>query len=249
MTRDVQAAAYFEEAASWERDRAKQAQRTLRLACIAAVLGWLCATAAVLAVSTLAPLKRVEPFVVRVDNSTGVVDIVPAYVGGAPISEAVTRYLLTHYVQVCERFNFATAEADYEECGAYHTPQRNQQWYARWSTANPQSPLNLYKDGTTLRAQVKSISFFQRGSGVMDLAQVRYLTAKRPAGGANEQVAHWIATVQFAYVEPARDPKLRRWNPLGFRIIDFRPEQEVESEALLAGPPDAASARTPESRR
>ena len=43
--------------------------------------------------------------------------------------EAVTRYFLTHYVSVCERFNFSTAESDYEECGAFHSAQRNQAWY------------------------------------------------------------------------------------------------------------------------
>ena len=34
-------------------------------------------------------------------------------------------------------------------------------------------------------------------------------------------------TVQYAYTKPAKDPKLRRWNPLGFKIVDFRPEREM----------------------
>ena len=46
-----------------------------------AAAGWLCAVAAALALALLMPLKRVEPFVVRVDNSTGVVDVVPMYGG------------------------------------------------------------------------------------------------------------------------------------------------------------------------
>ena len=33
---------------------------------------------------------------------------------------------------------------------------------------------------------------------------------------------HWVATIQYAYAEPAKDPKTRRWNPLGFKIVDFR---------------------------
>ena len=133
----------------------------------------------------LMPLKRVEPFVVRVDNATGVVDVVPVYSGQSGVPEAVTRYLLTHYVTVCERFNFATAESDYEECGAFHTAQRNQAWYALWNPSNPASPLNAYKDGTSVRAQVTSVSFFKRANGVGDLAQVRYVKAKRSAGSAN----------------------------------------------------------------
>ena len=30
--------------------------------------------------------------------------------------------------------------------------------------------------------------------------------------------------------EPARDPKIRLWNPLGFKIIDFKSEPEVTLE-------------------
>jgi type IV secretion system protein VirB8 len=188
----------------------------------------------VAALMLLMPLKRVEPFVVRVDNSTGLVDVVPVYAGRAEIPEAVTRYFLTHYVTVCERFNFSTAESDYEECGAFHTAQRNQAWYALWNPTNPASPLNLYKDGTTLRAQVVSVSFFKRASGVADLAQVRYIKGRRQAGAAEEQRTHWIATIQYAYAAPSTDPRARRWNPLGFKIVDFRTEPEVGEEPVAA---------------
>ena len=68
---------------------------------------------------------------------TGIVDVVPAYDGQATVDEAVTRYFLTHYVTICERFNFSTAESDYEECGAFHAAQRNQAWYALWNANNP----------------------------------------------------------------------------------------------------------------
>ena len=144
-----------------------------------AAAGWLCAVASALALVLLMPLKRVDPFLVRVDNSTGIVDVVPVYAGRATPEEAVTRYFLTHYLTVCERFNFATAESDYEECGAFHSAQRNQAWYALWTTTNPLSPLNLHKDGSSVRVQVNSVSFFTRASGLSDLAQVRYLKAAR----------------------------------------------------------------------
>jgi len=88
---------------------------------VVAAAGWSCAVASAMALVVLMPLKRVDPFVIRVDNSTGIVDIVPVYAGQATPEEAVTRYFLTHYVAVCERFNFSTAESDYEECGAFHS--------------------------------------------------------------------------------------------------------------------------------
>jgi type IV secretion system protein VirB8 len=218
---------YFDAARSWDTDRTEQYRRSATVAWWVAAAGWVSAVASAAALLMAMPLKRVEPFVVRVDNTTGIVDVVPVYTGGASPDETVTRYFLTHYLTVCERFNFASAESDYEECGAFHSAQRNQIWYARWTATNPASPLNVYKDGTSVRVQVKSVSFFTRASGLTDLAQVRYLKATRPAGGAEDTITHWVATVQYAYAEPAKDPKTRRWNPLGFKIVDFKSEPEV----------------------
>jgi type IV secretion system protein VirB8 len=221
---------YFIEAESWDADRAAQLRRSARAAWWMAGTGWLCALASIVALLLLMPLKQVVPYLVRVDGSTGIVDVVPVFAGHATVEEAVTRYFLTHYVSVCERFNFSTAESDYEECGAFHSAQRNQAWYALWTATNPKSPLNVHKDGSTVRVQVNSVSFFTRASGLSDLAQVRYLKALRQGAGADESFTHWVATIQYAYGEPAKEPKTRRWNPLGFKIIDFRSEPEVLSE-------------------
>jgi type IV secretion system protein VirB8 len=220
-------AAYFREAASWDEDRVAHANLSARRAWTAAGAGWICALVSAGALTLLMPLKRVEPFVVRVDNSSGVVDVVPVYDGKAGLTQTVTRYFLTHYITVCERFNFATAESDYEECGAFHAAQRNQAWSALWNTNNPASPLNVHKDGSTVRVQVESVSFFERASGVGDLAQVRYLTAERQVSAAEARLTHWIATIQYAYTSPSKDPRVRRWNPLGFKIVDLTAEPEV----------------------
>jgi len=120
MKPDAELAGYFAEAAAWDADRIAQGRRTdASFALGVAGAGWVAVLALSIALMGLMPLKHVEPFVVRVDNATGIVDVVPVYHGTAGVQEAVTRYLLTHYVMVCERFNFATAESDYEECGAF----------------------------------------------------------------------------------------------------------------------------------
>jgi type IV secretion system protein VirB8 len=210
-------------------------ERSVRVAWRVAAVSSLCTVLTIVALLVLMPLKRVDPYLIRVDSSTGLVDVVPVFSGDTPLPETVTRYFLDHYVTTCERFNFATAESDYEECGAFHNPQRNQVWYAAWAKTNPNSPLNLYKDGTTVRAQVTSVSFFTRADGVGDLAQVRYVKAKRQSGTAEEERTHWIATLRFAYSKPAVEAATRRWNPLGFKVLDFRPEPEVLSETPAAG--------------
>jgi type IV secretion system protein VirB8 len=219
--------AYFRESTSWDDDRVAEAQRSARVAWRVAGAGWVCAVTGGASLLLLMPLKRVEPFVVRVDNTTGIVDVVPVYAGDATVDQAMTRYFVTHYITICERFNFETAESDYEECGAFHAAQRNQAWSTLWSKNNPASPLNVHKDGSTVRAQVESVSFFQRGNGASDLAQVRYVKAARQGGGGAESLTHWIATLQYVYTAVSKDPRVRRWNPLGFKIVELVSEPEV----------------------
>lgn len=227
MNATSELAGYWQESASWEADRTLQWQESARIWRWVAAAGWACALCVAVAVVVMMPLKRVEPYVIRVDSSTGIVDVVPQYDGRAQPSEVVTRYLLTHYVSVCQRFNFATAENDYAECGAFHSAQRNQVWYAQWKRTNPDSPLNLYKDGSVVQASVTSVTFLKESDHEPSVAQVRYLRRVQPAGDAAEQVSHWIASIRYQYLQPAKDPRQRTLNPLGFRIVDFRVEQEA----------------------
>jgi type IV secretion system protein VirB8 len=223
---------YFEEAASWDADRVAQARRSAAVAWRVAAAGWLCALASSVALTFLMPLKRVEPYLIRVDNSTGVVDVVPLYAGHAQLGEAVTRYFLTHYITVCEQFDYARAESDYEECAAFNSPRLNQAMYAKWNRANPSSPLNVHKDGSTETVRIESVSFFKRASGASDLAQVRYARYERQGEGAPGQISHWIASIEYRYGNPPDDGRSRSWNPLGFEVLDLSIEPEVLGTSL-----------------
>ena len=59
----------------------RESARSARVAWWVAAAGWTCAVSRRARLVILMPLKRIEPFVVRVDNSTGIVDVVPVYDG------------------------------------------------------------------------------------------------------------------------------------------------------------------------
>jgi len=227
MSMDSAPREYLEEAASWDADRVAQAARAAAVAWRVAIAGWLCAVASSTALALIMPLKRVEPYLIRVDNSTGVVDTVPVYTGRAVLGEAVTRYFLTHYISVCERFDYSFAESDYEECGAFNSARLNQAMYVKWSRANPSSPLNVHKDGSTETVRVESVSFFKRAAGGPGLAQVRFARIKREGDTVSGRVTHWIASIEYRYGKPPGDLRTRSWNPLGFEVLDVGIEPEV----------------------
>ena len=227
MSSDTALQAYLEEAASWDADRLAQSARMTAVAWRVAAAGWLCLIASTVALALLVPLKRVEPFLIRVDNTTGVVDMVPVYTGHAALGEAVSRYFLAHYITVCERFDNALAESDYQECGAFNSVRLNQALYAKWNRVTPRSPLNVHKDGSTVSVRIESVSFFKRESAASDLAQVRFARIERQGDGAPGRVSHWIASIEYRFGKPPDDPRTRRWNPLGFEVLDLGIEPEV----------------------
>jgi type IV secretion system protein VirB8 len=232
MQRDPAIEAYLQAAQSWEADLLAKALASKRRAYwVAGAFGALAAMA-MLSLLALMPLKSVQPYVIRVDSTNGITDVVPVYVGSADVGETVTRYLLHHYVVARERYFYAMAEQDYNTVGAYNSPQQNTLLLAAWDRSNPESPLLKYKDGTTVRAQVKAISFIKRADGTQDLAQVRFLTASRAGGSGAEAVQHFIATIQYTYVAPSKDEQLRALNPLGLRILEYRREPELVPELI-----------------
>lgn len=230
MQRDPALDQYVAAARTWELDRNDQVRRSERRAWI--VAGVACGIAALCAaaVAGLTPLKEKVPALIRVDGSTGIVDLVPVYEGTQDIGEIVSRQLLTSHVTARERYFYGTAEADYELVAAQNSPPLNQEWANLWDRNNPQSPLNLYKDGTTVRVQIRSISFLRLSSGNQRVAQVRFTKYARPSGAGDEQPTSWISTIEFAYAKPSSDEKLRSLNPLGFRVVEYRREPEVVSQ-------------------
>jgi len=227
MKRDPQLESYLDEASSWEADKLRDALKQnkylrwiiIGLIAIAVSLAW--------AIKGLTPLKTTQPYVVRIDSSTGIVDVVPVYNGEAEASELVTRHLLNHYQTARERYFYAIAETDYEMVGAFNNSKTNDEWAQAWQETNPESPLMKYKDGTTVTVHVKGITFLEPDSGARDTAQIRFTTETRKGGSGAPQITHWLSTIKYAYGEPSKDDKERSLNPMGLRITSYHKEPEV----------------------
>lgn len=235
--------AYLKEARTWETDKVIESEKSKRLAWRVATLCLGVAIAAVAAVVLLTPLKTVEPFVVRVDNSTGIVDVVKTLKGGSTTyDEAVNKYFVQRYVRAREGYNRELADSTYVEVGLMSSPNEAQRYYDFFNPTNPQSPLNVYRDYAKVRITIKSVSFINN-----KVALVRYVRAvDRPPD--KPQLSHWAATVSFQFVGAPMSETDRGVNPLGFQVTDYRSDPEsltaVEGqrqarvEPTLATPPD-----------
>jgi type IV secretion system protein VirB8 len=132
---------YFNKARRFDQDRYIAAQRSKKLAWTVATIASIGAIVSIGAVAALAPLKTVEPFVVRVDNSTGIVDVVSA-LANTPntYDEAVTRYFAVKYVRAREGYARQTAEENFRNVSLLSSAPEQTRFATLYKGSNPQSP-------------------------------------------------------------------------------------------------------------
>ncbi len=220
---------YHAAAAAWEEDRLRDARASARAA-------WKVAAAAVVfglgglgTAIAIAPMKTVVPYLIRVDSSTGVVDVVPPVTGGVTPTEAVTRHLLHLYVAAKERYLAELAASDYAQVGSMQSAQLNQKLLHDWDRNNPDSPINRYRDGTSVMVRVHSITFLRRDPTAGNVAQVRFSTVVRPANGGSDRQSQWISTLAYRYGPVPSDIGDREANPLGLKVTEYQREPEATS--------------------
>ena len=215
------AEAYLQETRSWETDKVIELTKSRRTAWwVASVAGGL-SIMSVTAVVLLTPLKTTEPFVVRVDNSTGIVDVVKTLkTGETNYDEAVNKYFVQLYVRHREGFNKETAAENYYSVGILSSANEQQKYQDFFTPKNARSPLNVFGQYAKVRISVKGVSFVKS-----NVALVRY-SREIERNGESPEVSHWAATVTFKYLGTPMAEKDRAFNPLGFQVVDYRSDPE-----------------------
>jgi type IV secretion system protein VirB8 len=212
---------YFEKARRFDQDRMIQAQRSMRVAWFVAIVAGILAATSIFAVAALTPLKSVEPFVVRVDTSTGIVDVVSALTSSAgTYDEAVTKYFAAKYVRAREGYVWSEAKENFRTVALLSTQPEQARFSAFYRGSNPQSPQNTFGHSGKVRISIASISLINS-----NVVSVRYV--RKTVGGNEDKTTHWVATLTFSYVNAPMSWSDRLVNPLGFAVSEYRADPEV----------------------
>lgn len=212
---------YFEKARRFDQDRMLQVERSNRIAWSIASVASIIASASIFAIAGLTPLKTVEPFVVRVDNSTGIVDVVSALTSTAgTYDEAVTKYFAAKYVRAREGYVWSEAEENFRTIALLSTQAEQTRFAAVYRGSNPESPQNAYGRGATAKINIASISLINQ-----NVVSVRYM--RTITRGDDVRTTHWVATLTFSYATVPMSSTDRLVNPLGFAVSEYRADPEA----------------------
>jgi len=208
---------------NWYTDRYQSVLVQRKLLVLITLFSLACTLLAVLDIARLTPLKSVEPFVIQVDQRSGITQTVdPLTVRELTANEAVNNFFIVQYIRSRESYSTLDYGRNYNIVRIMSDKDNvYPPFVAEQDPNNPQS--NTAVLGTTGIRTVKfeSISYLNP-----QLVQVRLLIEEKgPNIGYIQQ--HKIALLQFEYVKMSLTTEERYINPLGFRVKSYRVDEDV----------------------
>ncbi|HVO19908.1 MAG TPA: type IV secretion system protein [Anaeromyxobacter sp.] len=211
---------YLEESRGLERDHLDELVRSRRAAWRVAGAALGLAAALVAALASLLPLKKVEPFLLRVDGATGAVEVVrPLREMPEGYGEAVDKYFLNRYVLSREGYDYQTVQATYDATVLMSAPEVQQEFRSLYE--GPGARDKVLSDRVRLLVRVRSIT------PARDTAVVRFLRTRHAADGSEDLEESLVATIGFQYLAAPMREEDRLSNPLGFQVTSYRVDPEV----------------------
>lgn len=166
------------------------------------------------------PVTVTEPYILRVDNTTGAVDVVST-VKEQTITQsaAVDRYWVAEFVRAFEGYTFQTIQYTYDRTLSMADQKVAKQFERQFEGVNARHEV-LGEIGTR-QVNVKSVLIDDTG-----VARVRFETITNKSG--QEPILEaWVATVGYEYNRGGIKDDKRLLNPLGFTVKSYTIGSEV----------------------
>ena len=213
---------YLNEARSWETHRLMEVQKSKKVAWYVAMAGVVVGILGVASSTLVATHEPPPPVVIRVDASTGIVDVVNSLKDGkSNYEEAVNKFFTQWYVRYREGYSNELKEESYYNVGLMSIGAEQQKYFEFFNPKNPQSPINIYGPYVKVKIQIKGTSFIKA-----NVALVRYIKLIERGAGKPE-ISHWAATITFKYSGAPMKEKDRAINPLGFQVTEYRSDPDA----------------------
>ena len=206
---------------NWYKDRYQYVIVQRKLLSVITVMSLICTLATVVVISQLTPLKSIEPYVIQVDQRSGITQTVdPLTVKELTANEAVNNYFILQYIRSRETYSINALAQNYN---LVRIMSESSKVYAHFVAEadpnNPRSNAARLANSGERTVKIKSITYLNP-----QLVQVRVYIEET---GASITTMHKIILIAFEYVKMSLSMEERYLNPLGFRVTDYRIDEDV----------------------
>lgn len=221
---------YLNQMRNFESDRIESVKRERKNAWYVAGGASVIALLTMIGFVSILPLKSFSPYVLRVDNNTGQVDIVnPMEDAKDTYEERVNRFFIQSFVQLRESYHWASLKKNVEDISLLSTDSVFNQYQSYLYGAN--SPMNMFKNNLSVKVDITGTTFFDADGKVF--AQTRFTKQVIDNAGLRVDaypVTYWMATSTFDYKKEIKRAKEEKVNPLGFQITSYNVDQVTQAK-------------------
>jgi type IV secretion system protein VirB8 len=224
------------ETRNWYNDRYQFVLVQRNILALLTAISLLCSMAATFSISQLAPLKSVEPFVIQVDQKTGVTQVVnPLKVRELTGQESINNYFMVQYIRARESF-LGTPDRNYFNYNLVRVLSGTEvfdQYQKDIILSNPDSPGARLGVRGSREVQIGSIKLLDKRDLAGGEESRRYLVKVRiaeKASSAAGKILQQLILIEFKYTELDLTVEDRYLNPIGFRVLGYRVDNDNLSQ-------------------
>lgn len=207
---------------NWYKDRYQHLLVQRRLLTVITLLSLVCTLVTVIVIARLTPLKSVDPFIIQVDQKSGITQTVdPLTVKELTANEAVNNFFLVQYIRSRETYSVTDLGRNYNIVRVMSDPSKvYAEFVAQADPNNPRSNAARLGSSGLRTVKFKSITYINP-----QLVQARMLIEEKTDNSYTQY--HKIALLNFEYVKLSLSNEERYINPLGFRVTDYRLDEDI----------------------
>jgi type IV secretion system protein VirB8 len=233
VVREGEEKKFFAASRDWEDDREEKIYKSDKRAWFVAGTAVVIAIACALALASLAPFKRVVPYVYVVDKATGNVELVSAADDRTVVGykELTDKHWAQRYVIAREAYYWPLLQFDYDTVLALSSDNVGRDFAHLYEGPNARD--KKYGPGIEMRIKVLSVTLAQDEVGTK--AVVRFeKSVKRTEADRPDTPQYYVATMAFEYKPSMFGKEIYLiQNPLGFRVISYRVDAELAEPSAI----------------
>ena len=220
----------------WYQDKYQHVLVQRNLLAIISLLSLACALVAVVAVMHFAPLKSVEPYLLQIDEKTGITQKVdPVGRDHYAANEAVDRYFTSLYVRMRESYNFSVLRTNYNQVRLMSDFPTFKAFRNQVGATNTTSLAAILGANGQRDITINSMSYIKNPplpfgqkepATPVKIMQVR-LTSTDSLPNTTDVVQRWVATINFEYASLGLDEQDQLLNPIGYTVVGYQIQREL----------------------
>lgn len=171
------------------------------------------------------PLTKTEPFVIQVDKSTGLTEMLSSVSEKTmKYNEAIDKFFTSQYVKKREQYFYSLLSKDYVYVQLNSTKEVSEDYIKLYAGKESRDK----KLGSKTEVDVKVLSVALGENAYIKNATVRIKVEKK-RNATIEESSIKIVTLSYDYLPAIKaSEKERLLNPLGFKVTAYRVDAEVK---------------------